>query len=43
MRFSPMGSRSPDHALQELTDAQLHAYFDMSEPAWIAPETGYQR
>ena len=43
MRFSPLGSRSPEDALNELTDQQLRDYFLMSQPAWTAPETGYHR
>lgn len=43
MRYSPLGSRSPEHALQELTDQQLLAYFSMSQPSWTAPETDYTR
>ena len=43
MRFSPMGSRSPENAFNELSDRQLLAYFSMSQPAWTAPETGYHR
>jgi len=43
MRFSPLGSRSPENALHELSDQQLRTYFTMSQPAWTAPETGYSR
>jgi hypothetical protein len=43
MRFSPVGSRSPEDALNELSDQQLRAYFSMSQPSWTAPETGYSR
>ena len=43
MRFSPMGSRSPEDALNELSDQQLRTYFSMSQPSWTAPETGYSR
>jgi hypothetical protein len=43
MRFSPLGSRSPEDALNELSDQQLRTYFSMSQPAWTAPETGYSR
>jgi hypothetical protein len=43
MRFSPLGSRSPEDALNELSDQQLRSYFTMSQPAWTAPETGYSR
>jgi len=43
MRFSPLGVRSPEAALQELTDAQLRTYFTVSQPSWTSPETGYAR
>ena len=43
MRFSPMGSRSPENAFNELSDEQLRTYFSLSQPAWTAPETGYSR
>jgi hypothetical protein len=43
MRFSPLGARSPETALQQLTDQQLASYFLMSQPSWTAPETGYSR
>ena len=43
MRFSPTGSRSPENALNELSDQQLRIYFSMSQPSWTAPETGYSR
>lgn len=43
MRFSPMGSRSPEAALNELSQQQLESYFLMSQPSWTAPETGYSR
>lgn len=43
MRFSPMGSRSPEDALCELSESQLRSYFTMSQPARTAPETGYSR
>ena len=43
MRFSPLGSRNPEDALNELSEQQLRTYFLMSQPAWTAPETGYRR
>jgi hypothetical protein len=41
IRYSPMGPRSPEQALVELSDEQLRSYFTMSQPAWTSPETGY--
>jgi hypothetical protein len=43
MRFSPLGTRSPEAAFQELSEMQLRAYFTMSQPSWTSPETGYTR
>jgi hypothetical protein len=43
MRFSPLGTRSQESALQELSDRQLRSYFTKSQPSWTAPETGYHR
>jgi hypothetical protein len=42
-RFSPIGSRSRDLALQELSDADLAGYLRASQPAWTSPELGYAR
>ena len=42
-RFSPLGSRSRDRALQELTDAELVGYFRQSQPAWTSAELSYAR
>lgn len=41
-RFSPLGARSPDMALNELTDTQLRDLLATSQPAEMAPETGYR-
>ncbi len=40
-RFSPLGSRSRDAALRELSDGELASYFRHSQPAWTSPELGY--
>jgi len=40
-RFSPLGSRNPDAALNELSDRQLLELFRQSQPAWTAPESAY--
>ncbi|MGH7671308.1 MAG: hypothetical protein ACREMC_00275 [Gemmatimonadales bacterium] len=40
-RYAPVGSRSPDRALAELTDRQLHELFRRSQPAWTSPEVAY--
>ncbi|MGH7646315.1 MAG: hypothetical protein ACREMR_12115 [Gemmatimonadales bacterium] len=40
-RFSPVGSRSTDAALAELSERQLLDLLRQSQPAWTAPESGY--
>lgn len=40
-RFAPVGSRVPDAALAELSDARLIDLWRSSQPAWTAPEAGY--
>jgi hypothetical protein len=40
-RYAPVGHRSPDRALAELTDRQLLTLFRQSQPGWTAPEAAY--
>ncbi len=40
-RYAPLGSRSPDAALAELSERQLVELFHASQPAWTAPEAAY--
>jgi hypothetical protein len=40
-RFAPVGHRSPDAALAELSERQLQDLFRQSQPAWTAPEAAY--
>lgn len=40
-RYSPVGNRSPDAALAELSDRELVALCHESQPAWTAPEAAY--
>jgi hypothetical protein len=40
-RYAPVGSRSPDAALAELSDRQLTELLRHSQPAWTAPESAY--
>lgn len=42
-RYSPPAARNPEASLDELTDQELTRLLVSSEPAWISPETGYQR
>ena len=43
VRYSPLGSRSPEASLHELSDVQLRELLGRSQPSWTAPETGYRR
>lgn len=40
-RYAPLGARSSDAALAELTERQLLELFRHSQPAWTAPESAY--
>ncbi len=40
-RFSPLGSRSRQQALAELSERELRALFAQSQPDWTSPELGY--
>jgi hypothetical protein len=40
-RYAPVGNRSPDAALAELSDRELVQLFRQSQPAWTAPEGVY--
>ena len=40
-RYAPVGNRSPDASLAELSDRQLLELFRQSQPAWTAPESAY--
>jgi hypothetical protein len=42
-KYAPLGARSRELSLAELTDAQLHELFTRSQPSWTSPETGYRR
>ena len=42
-RYAPIGSRSPEDSLAELSEQQLLELFQRSQPSWTAPETGYRR
>ncbi len=42
-RYSPVGSKSRELSLAELSDANLRDLMARSQPAWTAPETGYRR
>ena len=40
-RYSPVGARSREQSLAELTDAQLAELFEQSQPSFTSPEAGY--
>ena len=40
-RYSPIGSRSREQSLAELTDDQLRVLFASSQPSDTSPEAGY--
>ena len=42
-RYSPQGSRSREQSFRELTDAQIKALFEQSQPSVTSPEAGYAR
>ena len=42
-RYSPLGSRSRERSLAELTDEQLAALLAQSQPSETSPEAGYRR
>ena len=42
-RYSPLGARSPETSLAELSDHQLRELLERSQPSWTAPETRYRR
>ena len=41
-RYSPRGVMSREASLAELSDAQLRALFEQSQPSATSPEAGYQ-
>ena len=43
VRYSPLGAKSRESSLDELTDRELADLLTVSQPAWISPELGYRR
>lgn len=43
VRYAPIGSRSPEDSLAELSNDRLRELFERSQPSWTAPETEYRR
>ncbi len=40
-RYSPLGARSREQSLAELTDTDLARLFGESQPSFTSPEAGY--
>jgi hypothetical protein len=43
VRYSPLGSKSRERSLGQLSDQELRELLRHSQPSWTAPETGYRR
>ncbi len=41
-KYSPIGARSRELSLSEMTDLQLTDLFARSQPSWTSPDTGYR-
>jgi len=41
-RYSPTGVRSREASLAEMSDEQLAALFEQSQPSFTSPEAGYR-
>ena len=42
-RYSPLGAKSRELSLSQLSDQELGDLLAHSQPSWTAPETGYRR
>jgi hypothetical protein len=42
-RYSPLGARSREQSFAELSDDDLRAYLEQSQPGFTSPEAGYRR
>jgi len=42
-RYSPLGAKSRELSLSQLSDKDLAELLGTSQPAWTAPELGYRR
>jgi len=42
-RYSPLGAKSRELSLRQLSDRELADLLVRSQPAWTAPELGYRR
>ncbi|MEO8090517.1 MAG: hypothetical protein ABI703_09490 [Gemmatimonadales bacterium] len=42
-RYSPLGAKSRELSLSQLSDLELRELLGHSQPSWTAPEMGYRR
>ena len=42
-RYTPLGAKSRELSLSQLSDDQLRQLLRYSQPSWTAPEMGYRR
>ena len=42
-RYSPLGAKSRELSLRELSDRELRDLLVHSQPSWTSPEMGYRR
>ena len=42
-RYSPLGAKSRELSLSQLSDQELRDLLRHSQPSWTAPEMGYRR
>jgi hypothetical protein len=40
-RYSPVGSKSREESLAEMSEADLVRFFEQSQPSFTSPEAGY--
>jgi len=43
VRYSPLGAKSREVSLGQLSDQKLRDLLHYSQPSWTAPEMGYRR
>lgn len=42
-RYSPLGAKSRELSLAQLSEAELRDLLAFSQPSWTSPEMGYRR
>jgi hypothetical protein len=43
VRYTPLGAKSRELSLSQLSDQELRELLSHSQPSWTAPEMGYRR